>query len=160
MFWGGWVGGCVCFRRSSASFGRNCWHGWSRLSWRGTTQMDNYVENPELGIPQSEMSRLCPPGCSVWRDNVRGAWSVHLPPWKRFSRPFWVFGEQGAGLEAMREAWRLYLRNKGMDFSECTIESFFTQAPSASASSTAGSASAAASSRPRAAASSGSAAPS
>ena len=87
--------------------------------------VNNYVENPELGIPQSEMSRLCPPGCSVWRDNVRGAWSVHLPPWKRFSRPFWVFGEQGAGLEAMREAWRLYLRDNGMDFSECPMESFF-----------------------------------
>lgn len=85
-----------------------------------------YVQNPYGAMPQSVFRDMCPLGAHVWRDNVRGAWHVHLPPWRRFHRPFAIFGEAGAGVEAMREAWRLHLREEGADLTDCPLEGLFS----------------------------------
>ena len=84
-----------------------------------------YVQNPADGMPQAFFRDMCPPGAHIWRDNVRGAWHVHLPPWRRFHRPFNVYGEAGAGVEAIREAWRLHHRDAGTDPASCPIEGLF-----------------------------------
>lgn len=41
-----------------------------------------FVQNPAAGFPQALFKTMCPPGASVWRDNNRGAWHIHLPPWR------------------------------------------------------------------------------
>ena len=84
-----------------------------------------FVTHPELGIPQKDMKAMLPPGAHVWRDNIRGAWAIHLPPWRRLSIPFWLYGEMEAGLEALREAWRLWCRDNDKETSACNIVGLF-----------------------------------
>ena len=84
----------------------------------------------EHDIPQVTASRYVPPGCSIWRCNVRGAWSVHMPPHPRHSEAWanWQ-GDSFAAMKAgARWAWRQYLADHALPLDHCPIVGMLEEA--------------------------------
>ena len=81
---------------------------------------------PTSTVPQDAIARLCPPGAHVWRDLGRGRWHVHMPPYRRFSRPWEVHGESIAACLVLKRVWRLWLEDQGKSLDECPLTNLFT----------------------------------
>lgn len=80
-------------------------------------------------IKQSEVRRFCPPGASIWRNNLQGGWCGHCPPYARTSCLSSLAGGERAALEAvLRTLWRQFVTLEGLDLSACTIVGLFPSA--------------------------------
>lgn len=101
-----------------------------------------YPPMPETGASwtQAKAKTLCPPGGSIWRGMSSGSWACHLPPWKRRSYPWDIFGFDGAAKECLKHMWHLYLTEQNEPLSACPIKGLFPAAvavaPGAASSST------------------------
>lgn len=76
--------------------------------------------------PQDRIAAMAPEGCAVWRDLSKGRWHMHLPPYRRFSRPLELHGESGAGMLILKRAWRLALEDEGGPLTRCPVSGLFT----------------------------------
>ena len=85
---------------------------------------------PPLGVPAGELEQpqlkpLVPPGASIWRSNTGFAWCGHMPPFKRDSASWHLYGHREAALLVLRNLWRKYLLQHGLSESECPITGLF-----------------------------------
>ena len=78
-------------------------------------------------VPQSEAKKILPGGAYIWRGNYAGSWQVHAPPHARHTEAWHHHGNSRykAMLAAARHAWRLYLDDRDLDTSQCTVEGLF-----------------------------------
>ena len=70
-------------------------------------------------LTQAEAKLYCPPGCLIWRANVRGAWLTHLHSHKEHAEP-WAnhgFDSTKAMMACVRFAWLQWLDDRGLDTS-------------------------------------------
>lgn len=83
---------------------------------------------PAGGITQPQLKQLLPPGAHCWAGRLgSGCWSVHLPPYPRFSKAWTVAGHRGAALECLRHVWSLWLRDNHLELSACPVRGIFDE---------------------------------
>lgn len=85
------------------------------------------VAKPKLpcSVPHHELKQYIPEGTSVWRDLTRGAFCAECPPYRRFSKSWHLYGQEGAMREVVKDLWRLRLQHEGKSLSECPIADLF-----------------------------------
>lgn len=74
---------------------------------------------------QQELQLRAPPNSHVWRDNTRGKWWVHYPPFPRFSYPWLPGGEEISAQRILQHAWRLHLAEAGLTEADCPVQGVF-----------------------------------
>ena len=78
-------------------------------------------------ITQALAKTYLPPTASIWRDNARGGWHVHVQNHKRHSECWKSHG--GDSHETLkcvlRHAWGQYLSDHGLPESHCPIAGLF-----------------------------------
>eukprot|EP00969_Alexandrium_andersonii_P018671 815383-Alexandrium_andersonii.AAC.1 len=72
---------------------------------------------PTGTIPHSDAKALAPEGSHVWRGLAEGTWQGHLPPFKRVSRSWARYTEQGALRLVLQDLWGNWLDSRGLDLS-------------------------------------------
>ena len=81
---------------------------------------------PDGDISQPEAKLLMPPGCSVWRDRIRGGWCAHPDGMGRCS---YLWSQHGGELQALiamlRHVWRVYLEGNGWAVAQCPVLGLF-----------------------------------
>eukprot|EP00959_Pyramimonas_sp_CCMP1952_P127575 2668490-Pyramimonas_sp.AAC.1 len=68
-----------------------------------------------------------PPGCSVWRANLRGGWHFHVRPHRRGSAAWSKFGGNSflALKDCIKQACTLYLNDHCLPESHCPVPGVF-----------------------------------
>ena len=100
---------------------------------------------PADGIPQHEAKLYIPAGGNIWKDNLRGGWQVHFPPFERESFSLKKYGTPGECLlHAYRHLWPRYCWTKGIDVKGCPFKGMFVEPPAAAGSGSSSSGAAAA----------------
>ena len=93
-------------------------------------------KTPTLRLPDGDISQplantLLPPGCTIWRDRIRGGWMAHPEGLPRCS---FMWSDHGGELQALhgllRYVWRCHLVASGWDTSQCPVEGLFEAAAS------------------------------
>ena len=76
---------------------------------------------------QADAKQYLPPRASIWRDNNRGAWSVHLAPHRRHSESFKNHGADSteAMKSALRFVWRQWLNDHCLPLEHCPVSDLF-----------------------------------
>ena len=94
------------------------------------------VVKPKIpnAIEQKEAKKYVPPGASIWRNRIYGAWCGHCPPRSRISEP-WLSAEQLALRRLLERLWAQHVEFKGLPW-DAVPWSFEDAAAAAAASST------------------------
>ena len=80
---------------------------------------------PNCRVQQHEVAPYMPPGASIWRNNVVGAWAIHVGP---FYRSFsWAEGPTQSATTALQSAWRLHFLIQGDGLAQCPILELFPE---------------------------------
>ena len=75
-------------------------------------------------MPQAEAKKFLPPDCSIWRDNLRGAWMVHQKGHRRHTESFknHAGDSSGAMRAAVRWVWKQYLEDNCLPEADCPLK--------------------------------------
>ena len=84
-----------------------------------------YPALPATMLTQPEAKALLPPRGAIWRGLSNGSWNVHVPPFKRRSFAWSIYGPQEAALMCLRFAWEVYLESEGLTTEACPVEGLF-----------------------------------
>jgi hypothetical protein len=80
------------------------------------------AHRPPDAWSQPELKVLLPPGAVIWQGKQNGTWQGHLPPHRRISRAWHVYGgNRDAGTLVVRHLWLLYLADHALDKAACPV---------------------------------------
>lgn len=82
-------------------------------------------EVPKDLIERWQAKMLIPPGSYIWKGSA-GSWSIHYPPYRRFSQSWSVSTPYEACLACLRHAWRLFLSDHSLGERDCPIQGLFS----------------------------------
>lgn len=80
---------------------------------------------PYGALTQEEASSMAPPGAFIWRSLGSANWQGHLPPHRRTSRSWSLYGHRESCLLVLRELWGQYLLENGLSESDCPVQGMF-----------------------------------
>lgn len=80
-------------------------------------------------VSQTEAAGFCPPGASIWRDRVDGAWCSHFPPFPRLSRSWRKHGECEALRMCLSDVWQKHCMVSGIALSDCPLKGLLDGEP-------------------------------
>lgn len=100
----------------------------------GKRRPTRMVELPAGEIPQGAVRAFCPPGASLWRNNIGGGWCGHYAPFARVSALNMTSGgSRGALLRVLRMLWRQHIQFTGADDSICHVAGLLSEGQPAAA---------------------------
>ena len=80
---------------------------------------------PEGELFQPDLVGLVPPGSHIWRGDNVGCWCGHLPPYKRISCSWSLYGHRESAVLVLRDLWSRFLTSQGLENSACPIQGLF-----------------------------------
>ena len=74
-------------------------------------------------IAQAEAKAWMPPRSAIWVSNVREAWCGHVPPYRRVSTPWSLYGcDQLALKDVLCKMWAQHLNRDGATKDACSFK--------------------------------------
>lgn len=76
-------------------------------------------------VEQSEAKLLVPPGGSIWRDRMDGAWCSHFGEYRRYSASFKKHGQAQALRLNLVDLWSKWCLKHGVPRERCPLQGIF-----------------------------------